>query len=208
MITSMARSVNSARENRSRMLLAARELFVAQGYADTTMDQIAAAAGVSVQTVYYRFHTKAKLLVEVTEATARGSDEPVRPEPPAWLGTVLGAGSPQEVLELGIRHGTAIYDRVAQLWPAMAAAAASDGEVGDYWRGVTERRRSGQAAMVGRIAELGGLREDLDADRATDLVVVLLGHDVYRGLVIDSDWPPEVYRAEMLTLLSQQLLRT
>jgi hypothetical protein len=111
------------------------------------------------------------------------------------------------VLELGIRHGTAIYDRVAQLWPAMAAASAADPAVDEYWRGVTDRRRRAQAAMVGRIAELDGLREGLEAEPATDLVVVLLGHDVYRGLVIDSGWSPETYRASMLSLLSQQLLR-
>jgi hypothetical protein len=35
---------------------------------------------------------------------------------------------------------------------------------------------------------------------------VLMGHDVYRGLVLDADWTPHDYREWLLTTLSQQLL--
>jgi AcrR family transcriptional regulator len=47
-----------ARQTRSRMVNSAKDLLVAQGYASTTMEQIAAAAGVAVQTVFYTFKTK------------------------------------------------------------------------------------------------------------------------------------------------------
>ncbi len=60
--------------------------------------------------------------------------------------------------------------------------------------------------MVTRIAELDGLRPGLDPDQATDLVVVLLGHDVYRGLVLDAGWPPPTFRAWLFTTAVQQLL--
>jgi TetR/AcrR family transcriptional regulator of autoinduction and epiphytic fitness len=206
MMTRVPRSVKRAADNRSRMIGAARELFVSTGYAETTIEQIAHRAGVSVQTVYYRFGSKGRLLCEVTEATARGSEEPVRPGPPPWLPEMLAAASPAEVLELGVRHGTAIYDRVAALWPAVHAATSTDRDVDTYWREVTERRRSGQVAMVGRVAELGGLRPGLDPAHATDLIVVLLGHDVYRGLVLDAGWTPAAYREWLLTTLSDQLL--
>ena len=51
-------------------------MFVAQDYAATTMEQIAAQAGVAVQTVYYGFGTKGRLLCEVVEVTAAGEDAP------------------------------------------------------------------------------------------------------------------------------------
>ncbi|PWK80956.1 TetR family transcriptional regulator [Lentzea atacamensis] len=195
-----------ARQTRRRMIDAARGLFVGQGYAATTMDQIAAEAGVAVQTVYYTFRTKGQLLAEVVEVTAAGEDHPVPVPARAWVREMLSATSGQRVLALGVEHGTAIYERVAALWPAVGAAAAADPAVNDYWRGVTTDRRSGQRAMVARIAELGELRPGLGVDRATDLVVVLVGHDVYHGLVEDARWSVTAYRAWLFTTLAGQLL--
>ena len=105
-----------------------------------------------------------------------------------------------------VEYGTAIYERVADLWPAVGAASAADPQVEEYRRGVTAGRRAGQHAMVMRLAGLGGLLPDLGVDRATDLVVVLVGHDVYRGLVVDAGWPVREYKAWLLNTLTQQLL--
>lgn len=188
------------------MLDRARELFVNVGYAATTMDQIAGEADVAVQTLYYTFRTKGQLLREVVESTAAGEDDPVPvPERP-WMQELLSASSAQRVLALAVEHGTDIYDRVAPLWPALIAAAAADAELDRYWQGITAGRRAGQRRIVARLAELEALREDLDVDRATDLVVVLFGHDVYRGLVRDAGWPVVAYKAWLFTTLVRQLL--
>ena len=114
--------------------------------------------------------------------------------------------SQQRVLALGVEHGTAIYDRVAPLWPAVAGAAQTDVEVERYWRGVAARRHAAQRAMAARLAELGPLRAGLDVGRAGDLVGVLLGHDVYRGLVLEAGWPASAYRAWAFSMLVEQLL--
>ena len=118
---------------------------------------------------------------------------------------MLGAAEHRRVLALGIERGTAIYDRVALLWPAVAGAAESDPDVAAYWRGVAARRHAGQRAMVGRLAELDPLRPGLDLDRAAELVGVLLGHDVYRALVLDAGWSPDIYREWLASTLAEQL---
>ncbi len=184
----------------------AHDLFVSQGYADTTMKQIAAGAGVAVQTVYYTFKTKGALLCEVMEVTAAGEDDPAPVSQRSWMRETMAATSQQRTIALAVEHATGIYERVAVLWPAINAAAAADPDVDDYWRGVAANRRTGQHALVARIAELGGLRSELDVDRATDLVVVLFGHDVYRGLVQDAGWTVPSYKAWLFTTLVQQLL--
>jgi TetR/AcrR family transcriptional regulator, regulator of autoinduction and epiphytic fitness len=185
---------------------AARELFVSQGYVDTTMKQIAAGAGVAVQTVYYTFNTKGALLCEVMEVAGAGDDDPVPVAQRPWMREAMTAASQQRIIALAVEHGTGIYERVAALWPALDAAAAVDPDVGDYWRGVTANRRAGQRAMVARIAELGGLRPGLDVERGTDVVVVLFGHEVYRGLVQDAGWTVPSYKAWLFATLVQQLL--
>jgi len=89
-----------------------------------------------VQTVYYTFGTKGQLLVEVAEVTAAG-DDPVPVPQRTWSREMLSAPTAQRALALAVEHGTAIYERVAVLWPARVAAAATDPDVDDNWRGVT-----------------------------------------------------------------------
>ena len=184
----------------------ASELFVRQGYAATTMDQIASQAGVAVQTVYYTFRTKGALLCEVMDVTAAGAETapPVAQRP--WMREAMSSPSPQRALALVIEHGTSIFERAAPLWPAINAAAAADPTVGEYWTRVTTNRRSSQYALVRRLADLGGLRPGLDVERGTDLVVVLLGHDVYSGLVVRAGWAVPAYKAWLFATLAQQLL--
>ena len=188
------------------MVESAHRLFVSDGYAATTMGQIAAAADVAVQTVYYTFGTKGKLLCEVVETTASGGQDLGPSGQPRWVAEMLAVSAPQRVLALGVEHGTAIYDRVAPLWPTVAGAAQTDVEVEHYWRGVAARRNAAQRAMAARLVELGPLRAGLDVDRAGDLVGVLLGHDVYRGLVLEAGWAPSDYRAWAFSMLVEQLL--
>jgi len=195
-----------ARQTRRRMLDRARELFVIEGYAATTMERIAEEAGVAVQTLYYTFGTKGQLLREVMEVTAAEEEDAGPVAQRAWMQEMLTATSGQRVLALGVEHGTDIFERAAPLWPAVAAAAAADRDVDAYWRGVAANRRAGQARMVARLTELGALRHGLHTDHGTDLVVVLFGHEVFHGLVSEAGWNVTAYKAWLFTTLVQQLL--
>jgi AcrR family transcriptional regulator len=53
-----------ARETRGRIAAAALELFVSQGYEETSIDQIAEGAGVSRRTVFRHFATKEAILFD------------------------------------------------------------------------------------------------------------------------------------------------
>jgi len=197
---------DKARQTRRRLLGAARNRFIERGYAATTMEQIASDAGVAVQTVYYTFGTKGRLLTEVVDLTAAGTDEGVPPMQRAWAQEMLATHSAQRALALAVEHGTAIYDRVAHLWPSVNAAAAMDADVATYWRAVNTGRRNGQAALVARLRELDSLRQDLSDSKAADLLVFLAGHAPYIGLVVDAGWSSKEYRVWLFETLKRQLL--
>src|SRR6478735_11624183 len=76
-----------ARETRQRVVASARELFVAQGYASTTVAAIAMHASVSTDLVYKAFGSKSGVLKSVLDTTVGGDDEGVavldRPGPQA-----------------------------------------------------------------------------------------------------------------------------
>src|SRR5664279_5728783 len=79
-----SRRQEQARETRARILRAAHELFVTQGYGRTTIADIARAADVSVESVYGSFKNKVTVLHRVWDVTIGGDDEEVvfheRPE--------------------------------------------------------------------------------------------------------------------------------
>src|SRR6476659_3244056 len=66
-----------ADQNRAAVIAAARARFFADGYASTTVGQIAGDAGVSVETIYKAFGNKAGLLKAVFDVAVAGDDEPV-----------------------------------------------------------------------------------------------------------------------------------
>ena len=61
----MGRAEDNKRDKRDRILTAARELFRTQGYDGTSMDAIAARAGVSKGSVFFHARSKAALLNQV-----------------------------------------------------------------------------------------------------------------------------------------------
>jgi AcrR family transcriptional regulator len=69
----------SARKRRA-ILEAATEVFLRNGYAGTSMDQVAALAGVSKQTVYKQFADKERLFAEIVTGTVNEAGDRVSGE--------------------------------------------------------------------------------------------------------------------------------
>jgi AcrR family transcriptional regulator len=189
------------------MLDTARDLFVGEGYPATTMERIAAQAGVAVQTLYYTFRTKAQLLCEVMDSTAAGEPQPAPIAQRSWMTEVMTTPSGHRALALALEHGTDIFERAAPLWPALRAASALDPYVAEYWQRVATQRRGDMGRLVARLADTGALRDDIDRETATDLMFVLISHDTYRGLVQQAEWTLPAYKAWLFTTLTQQLTR-
>src|SRR5215216_4641214 len=72
-----SRRREQARARRLAVVLAARELFARDGFRRTTIAAVAAHAGVSAESVYKGFGTKAALAKAVFDVVIAGDDEPV-----------------------------------------------------------------------------------------------------------------------------------
>lgn len=70
----LSKSVQNAEQKRIDIVRSAESLFLGQGYAVTSMDRIADAAGVTKQTVYRYFPAKEALFVAVMEHVRASSD--------------------------------------------------------------------------------------------------------------------------------------
>jgi len=159
-----------------------------------------------VQTVYYIFGTKGRLLCDAMEFAAAGAHDPTPVQQRAWMSEALASQSAARSLALAIENGAEIYQRAAPLWPAVNAAAVSDTAVAEYWEGVAAGRRAGMRRLVEHLSELGDLRDGLDVDRATAILFAVNSHAVFQSLVVESDWSLLRFKGWLYTTLSEQLL--
>jgi AcrR family transcriptional regulator len=121
-----ARRREQAGETRLRIIRAAQDLFVDQGYGRTTIAQVAQTAGVAVETVYATFGSKPKLLHEVWDVTIGGDadDVPVH-ERAEMLAVRAEADLARRLRRLAV-FNTAVSRRTAPIMVALRGAAASD----------------------------------------------------------------------------------
>lgn len=174
---------------RRRILDAARGLFLAHGYPGTTIAAVAAAADVSVQTVYNVVGNKAALLKNVYDVTIAGDDEPIsiadRPESIA----VRTAETAEKSLRAYAALGRLLGSRTAGLLVMLqAGAAAGDPDLRAFVEVTETQRRIGNSITVGHVARTFGLREGLSEEEATDVVWVLTSPEVLDRLVRRLGW--------------------
>ncbi len=199
----MTRAENAG-ATRTRMLDAAYELFAEEGYNATTMQSIAARAGVAVQTVYYTFHTKDELLREVHRRAVLGDAEPVPPAAQPWHRAFSAEPDAKKALLYFARGTSVINERVAPLVPVFHAV--KDGAVREIWREAHRLRRNGFRFHLKELAQKAPLRPDLTNERALDILFVLLGPDFYRSMTIECGWSPHEFNEWAASTLADQLL--
>jgi AcrR family transcriptional regulator len=188
------RRADRALATRRRMVQAASDMFATEGYTGTTMAAVAKRADVAVPTVYYTFGTKSALLAEALGAAIVGIDRWREPPPEPfdlvellpvhrWWGDLLTAPTAAEALSVFVSHGTDILRRVGPLMPALHGSSG-DRESPDLVQVNEERRAQSYLEVVKHLcAKPAGLRDGLDVEKATDIVVVLFSPEVYQGLV-------------------------
>ena len=138
---SSAKREAQARETRRSILDAAHELFVATGYAATTIQAIAERAGVAVQTVYAVFGNKRELLRQLIETTITGDDDPLPITERAEAQAIAAEPDARRRAELDAALSRSITERVAPIVRVAGEAAASDPELAAMMEGVKAARR-------------------------------------------------------------------
>jgi AcrR family transcriptional regulator len=182
-----------ARARRLAVVRAARDLFERDGYRLTTIAAIAAHAGVSAESVYKGFGTKAALAKAVFDLALAGDDEPVpvaarpamqavRDEPDARRKiTMFAAGLAQRQarsagVTILIRDGRHVDDSLAPIWAT-----------------VHDEGLAGMTALGRHLLETGQLRAGLDLGEVRDVLWNYLAIDHYERLVLIQGWPPARY---------------
>jgi TetR/AcrR family transcriptional regulator, mexJK operon transcriptional repressor len=176
----------SARKRRV-IMEAATSAFLRSGYLGTSMDEIAALAAVSKQTVYKHFADKERLFTDIILATSdRVIGELVETATRSLPDT---DDVEKDLAEVGRRLITAICDpQVLRLRRLVIGEAGRFPELGrTYWERGFERGLATLATTLSRLAERGRLRLDDPLLAAQQFAGMLLWVPVHRVLFCGED---------------------
>ena len=182
-----------ARARRLAVVLAARELFEREGFRATTMTAIAAHAGVSPESIYKAFGTKAALAKAVFDLVVAGDDEPVPvAERPAMQAMREEPDVRRKIAMFidGLAHRQASSATVQIL---IRDGRHVDESLVPVWQALSDEGLKGMTVLAKHFLETGQLREDVDLHEVRDLLWNYLAIDAFERLVLLRGWTHERY---------------
>lgn len=184
-----------AEDTRRRIVDAAHDLFVANGYGSTAIAAIASTAGVSAPTVYAAFGTKAELLRRVIEVAVAGDDDevPVAARPLAkW---VEAARTPVQVMaRYAVMMGD-LGERAAPVFDVLVRAADAEPDLVEVVARFEAQRLSGADWVAGYVQALGGVPEGRTRAALRDQIWLCNAPEQFTLLVTRRGWTTARYVA-------------
>lgn len=190
-----------AEETRLRIRESARKLFASQGFAETTITQIADHAGVSPQTVYAVFGTKGGIVGAMLEYL----EESVGIE--SWVTRMVSEADPRKQLRLFVAMNRSMFENGAPILRA-ALAARSDPEVAALAERGDSNRRQGTTKLCQMWASKGALRTRLKQSEAAERLWLLTSVEQFLNATEGLGWPPDRYERWLGDLLERELFGT
>jgi AcrR family transcriptional regulator len=197
------RAEEERRATRRRVIAAAQRLFVANGYTDTTMADIARTAGVALQSVYKAASSKAELLQLVVEAVVAGDDEDVMMSDRPSFAAIAGDPDPERQVGMMATLIASIQERSAPVQSVFRQAAAVDDTIATSLDLELRRRHESFAVLIGMIPQ-ERLRHS--HEESTDTAWAIGSSEVYQLLRVRRGWDAEHYREWLGRTLVEQLL--
>ncbi|MFD6155521.1 TetR/AcrR family transcriptional regulator [Nocardia sp. NPDC060256] len=177
------RRAEYAAATRQAILLAARELFIDQGYFATRVEDIASAARVAVPTVYAAVGGKSGLLHTLIEEGVRAAEAGGIHE------RIAAQTDPDALLRMLVDGTRSEFELWSPIMRQATAVAPQDAAVRKTVETAHESLRKGLRATAARLGELSALRADITVDEAADVLWYFLGNASYFTLTDDCRWP-------------------
>jgi AcrR family transcriptional regulator len=195
-----------ARETRRAVVAAAAELFVRDGYAATTLEAVAAAAGVSRSTVVNVAGGKATLLHLAWDRSVAGDDEPVPMVARPAVQRIGATIDPAEAVRLWVAMVVEVVGRTVPIGRVLEVAADTDPDAAALLATADVERHEGARAFADHLARIGGLRSGVAVEHAADLIWLHGDPALYRRLVLERGWSPSEFADWLVRSLSGTLL--
>ena len=180
-----------AEQSRRTLLAVARRSFLERGYAATTMPAVAAAAGVSVETIYKTFGGKPHLVMALFHDAIAG-DGQISTEDRADR-ISQDETDPVARLHAFGRFVAEVMPRVGPLMLLIRTAAQSSAEASEIWAQMNAERLARMTQHAQRLHDHGHLRTDVTVAEARDVLWLYSAPDLFDLLVQQRRWSIERY---------------
>lgn len=182
-----------------RIIAAATELFLADGYVATTLEAVARRAAVGARTVYVRFGTKAALFKRVVDVAIVGDTQPVDVLGRDWMQAALTAPTAAGRITAMAAAGRQILARTGALFAVAQQAAAIEPLIAGFWQQGREQTRHAYAVFWTRMAQDGLLDPAIDLDWLTDTTSILAAAETYLLTTRLTGWDLDTYQHWLAT---------
>jgi len=195
-----------AEATRGDILEAARRRFERDGYAATSMDAIAADAGVALKTIYVAFGTKSGVLRALWNHLLRGGRDETPVAEQSWDRELVAEPDPERQLRLAFAASREVKLRIAGVLEVIRGAGQVDPETAALWSRIQSEFHANQRVIVESLDRRHALAEGLDVDAATDVLWTINHPNVWQLLVGERGWAPERWERWSADLACAQLL--
>lgn len=185
-----SRRRDAALSRRTKILDAARDLFLRSGFAGTTVATIASQAGVSQETVYKTFGGKTGLVEALFRQGLQGQGDA-----PAYQRSesLRGQPDPYDVVHGWSRLAMEVGPGVSPIHLLVRDAALVDPGLNELLREMDEDRLARMTENAQYLDQAGHLRAGVAVDAAADLMWSVTSPEMFELLVIRRGWPLELW---------------
>jgi AcrR family transcriptional regulator len=189
-----SRRREEARARRLAVVLAARDLFERDGFRTTTVAAVAARAGVSAESVYKGFGSKAALAKAVFDLGLAGDDEPVPVAERPGMQAVAAEPDARRKIAMFVDGLADRQARSAGVQILVRDGRHVDAALEPVWTQMVEEGLAGMSRLGRNLLDTGQLREGIELDEVRDVLWNHLAIDSYERLVLQRGWSRERYR--------------
>lgn len=195
-----------ARQTRDEIVQTAKRLFLENGYAVTTITDVARQANVSPETIYKTFGSKRTLLNAAITSSVRGDTEatPLRSRP--VIDAIRQERDPRQQLQMYGNLLAEVNPRLAPLVRVMREAASSDPDVAAALSELNANRLEGMSEFASLLGRRGGLRPGVSKHQAKDVLWALNSPELYELLVLERGWTRRRYARWVASQMTAALL--
>ncbi len=193
-----------ARRVGAHILEVAQGLFLRDGYGLTTVAAVAAAAGVSAETIYKTFGGKPGLIRAIQQSGLTG----VGPVPAPERSDEMSAREmdPRAIVRHWAELTIEVAPRVAPITLLVRSAAATDPDMAALLSEINDQRLTRMHHNARRLADRGLLRHGMTTEQARDVMYAYTAPELYEILVSRQHWTLDQFAEFVFRGLAAELL--
>ncbi|MFI6165648.1 TetR/AcrR family transcriptional regulator [Nocardia sp. NPDC051052] len=193
------RRTAQAQQTSADIARAARTLFVAKGWAATTVRDVAREAGVSVPTIYAAYGNKNGLTWALTDAADLSADLS------RLLAELESAPEPPRQLAAMVAYDRRLFERAGEVIVLLREAGRTEPELAQAYREARARADDAHRQVLSTWPP-GALRSSIDLQTALDIYAAICNIDVYTELISERGWSSEQVEKWWCTMVIRELL--